>query len=156
MNEILEETGEVVEINGDLAKVLLHRNTSCDKCGACRMGGKPQIVIEVTNNINAKKGDVVILQMQPGFLFKAVFLMYTIPLLMLIIGFLVGQRVALNLGNKIDTSENVGIFSGFFFLAMSYSAIRWLDQKWHVGNKFRPVLVGVIPNQNHFSDDRQK
>lgn len=120
------------------------------------MGGKPQIVIEVTNRIAAQKGDAVILQMQSGFLFKAAFIMYTVPLVMLILGFLAGQQIGLKLGNKVDAAENIGIFFGFIFLAFSYLAIRWLDRKHQWGSKLRPFLVGVIETGNHISDDQQK
>jgi sigma-E factor negative regulatory protein RseC len=156
VQDLIEEIGEVVATTGDTAKVRITRHSSCDRCGACWMGGKQQIVIEVTNGIGAQKGDAVILEIQSKFLFKAAFLMYLIPLMTLILGFLAGERIGLSLGTTRDTAENIGIFFGFIFLAVSFLFIRWWDRQSQLGLRFRPALVRVVAPGNYFSADPQK
>ena len=60
MSEFIKETGLVIEIIGDDAKVVFNRTSACGKCKACGMAaGDNQIVVTAQNKVNAKEGDRV-------------------------------------------------------------------------------------------------
>jgi len=153
MSEYLEEIGEVVEmLDESMIKIILKRHSSCERCGACGIESRPEMAFSVKNSIGAVKGDRVVLRMRTGNLFKAAFLVYTIPLFMLIIGFLIGRKIAAIFGVNADTAENSGILTGFLFLGITYLGIRWWDRKMKVGNRLQPELVRIVsPEVKDFS-----
>lgn len=145
MNQYLEEIGEVVDtIPDQKIKVKLTRHSSCDKCGACGMGAKPEICFLMDNQIGAKEGDRVLLRMQSGNLYKAAFLVYTVPLIMLILGFVIGNNLAQNFKFNVSVSENFGIFSGFIFMAVTYTTIRYWDRRKNFSSNLQPQLVAIV------------
>lgn len=152
MSELLAEAGEVVDVSENAVKVLIRRHSSCEKCGACGMGKQPEMILEVEKEIDVRKGDRVLIQMQPGQLFKAAFFMYTIPLMVLIVGFLAGQRLSLEMGMPGDKAENIGIFTGFLGVACSYLLIRWLDRRRRFADKNRPKVVKIIDSVDDFAN----
>ncbi|HOP75584.1 MAG TPA: SoxR reducing system RseC family protein [Bacillota bacterium] len=152
MDGFVEEHGEVIAAGEGTAKIKLQRHASCDKCGACGMGKRPEIVVEAEDPIGVETGDIVMLRMKTGQLFKAAVLMYTFPLVGLILGFLAGQGLALWGGLRPDSAENIGILTGFIILAGIYMAIRWWDRRYALGKKIRPEIVGVIGSIRHHSD----
>lgn len=152
MDGFVEEHGEVIEAGNGTAKIKLQRHASCDKCGACGMGKRPEIVVDADDRIGVEKGDIVMLRMKTGQLFKAAVLMYTFPLAGLVLGFLAGQRMALWGGLNPNSAENFGIFAGFAFLAAFYLTIRWWDRRYALGTKMRPEIVEIIASARNHSD----
>lgn len=152
MDRFVEENGQVVAAGDGMAKIKLQRHASCDKCGACGMGNRPEIIVDVDDRVGVEKGDIVMLRMKTGQLFKAAVLMYTLPLAGLVLGFLVGQRLGVWGGLNPDSAENVGILTGFIFLAVSYLAIRWWDRRHALGAKMRPEVVQIIDSTQRHSD----
>lgn len=145
MSQCFEEIGEVVSvINEKIVKISLKRHSSCDKCGVCGMGTKPEITFLAENTIGAKPGDRIVLKMETGTLFKAAFLVYTLPLIMLIVGFLFGDLGARFIGLNTSTSENIGILTGFILLGSTYYYIRRLDRRTNFTKNFQPRLIKII------------
>lgn len=76
--------------NNNVAKVELQRSASCDGCTMCSKG-KP-IVLRAFNNINADKGDSVVIEVEE--LKKGTnFFVYVIPLICLIAGYFIGAYI---------------------------------------------------------------
>lgn len=98
----------------------------------------------LNNDIGAQVGDRVVIEMRSQALFKAAFLVYTIPLVALIIGFLLGQEFGMSLGMKIDQAEFTGIGTGFLCLVFTFFALRWLDRFQGLGSKLQPQLIAVV------------
>ena len=146
---VLREVGQVVELSGPLAKVTVKRRSSCESCGACDLGAKPEMNFMLKNEIGARVGDRVLIEMGSKSLFKAAFLVYTIPLIALIIGFVLGQYIAGFQGMGQGSAELIGIGTGFFFLISTFFAIRWLDRFQSLSSKLQPQLVAVVgPEEN--------
>jgi len=56
----VRETGIVVEVLGDKARVCFQRSSACGKCGACGMtDDQKEIVFEAANEAEASVGDHV-------------------------------------------------------------------------------------------------
>lgn len=140
----LRETGRVVEVSGTMAKVMITRHSSCESCGACGIGAKPEIDFMLKNDIGAKVGDRVVIEMRSTALFKAAFLVYMIPLAALITGFLLGQRVGAFRGMAPSQAELIGIGSGFLFLVLVFICLRLLDERRFFGSDLQPQLVAVV------------
>jgi len=93
----MQEIGVVDKVvnNGKSVKVVFPRRTECEKCGMC-MRHKNEMTVSVTvkNTLGAEKGDRVAVGMKDGFVLKAVFIVYVIPII------LVG--LTLGLGRKLN------------------------------------------------------
>lgn len=95
--------------NDNIAKVELQRSSSCDGCTICSRG-KP-IVLRAFNNINASKGDSVVIEVEE--LKRGTnFFVYIIPLICLVVGYFLGEYISKIFG----ISHNLGpIFSFIVF-----------------------------------------
>ncbi len=144
MGNIMREVGQVTELSGPMAKIVVRRRSSCENCGACGMGARPEMSFLLNNDIGAKVGDRVVIEMRSKALFKAAFLVYTIPLAALIIGFLLGQSIGISWGIKPNQVELTGIGTGFLFLGFAFFTLRWLDRLPGLGSKLQPQLVAVV------------
>ena len=148
MGDLMREVGQVTELSGSMAKVNVKRRSSCENCGACGMGARPEMSFMLNNDIGAKVGDRVVIEMHSKALFKAAFLVYTIPLAALIIGFLLGQSIGKTQGMGPDQAEFAGIGTGFLFLIFAFLALRRLDRLPGLGSKLQPQLVAVVDSED--------
>lgn len=144
MEHLIRETGNIIRIDGEMAEVVVGRHASCESCGACGLGGKPQISFIVNNLIGAKKGDWVEVELQTGKLYQAAFLMYTLPLIMLFAGYYGFWYIGVHTGLDSAYAENAGIGGGFALMALAYWIIRLWDRKRRIGIRFQPKLVAII------------
>ncbi|PCG19449.1 SoxR reducing system RseC family protein [Brachyspira sp. G79] len=95
--------------NNNVAKVELQRSASCDGCTMCSKG-KP-IVLRAFNNINAGKGDSVVIEVEE--LKKGTnFFVYVIPLICLIAGYFIGVYITklTNIGHDIGPIFSFAVF----------------------------------------------
>ncbi len=134
----MEQLGKIVEIiDSNTAKLNMRKHTSCKNCGACHIGTNPDITIEAENKIDAKLGNLVEVSMKTQNVLSAAFIMYVIPLLILILGIAVGT--------KLFNSENEEIYSillGFIFLGISYFVIKQNEKKFN--KKYKAVITKII------------
>lgn len=96
----MERRGIVVEANGDIVSVLLHRHSACSECHGCSLGGtsdSQETIIKAVNKVSAKKGDFVALTISANVVTKAAITAYGIPLLLLVL--FVGVGYFLNLSD---------------------------------------------------------
>lgn len=147
----LREIGRVIEVSGTMAKVMITRHSSCESCGACGIGAKPEIEFMLKNVIGAQVGDGVIIEIRSHALFKAAFLVYIIPLVALIIGFLLGQRIGALQGMTPSQAELIGIGSGFLLLVLAFIGLRQLDRRRFFGSDLQPQLVAVVDSDESSS-----
>ncbi len=119
------ETGKVKEITSDnRAVVQVFRGEACGTCaarGACQTFGggvsSKSIIFEMTNTVNAQKGDKVEIAINESSVLKASFVLYFIPAFFLVFGALLGDHMA---GEKIIDSDTfvlsgavIGLSTGF-------------------------------------------
>lgn len=134
----MEQLGKIVEIiDSNTVKLNMRKHTSCKNCGACHIGSNPDITIEAENTIHAKIGNVVEVSMRTQNVLSAAFIMYVIPLLILILGIAVGTMLF-----NFENGEIYSILLGFFFLAISYLVIRQNEYKFN--KKYKAVITKII------------
>ena len=81
--------------NGKTAKVVFPRRTECDKCGMClKHKDQMKVSVNVKNTLDAKVGDRVSVGMKEGFVLRAAFIVYVVPIIL--VGLTVGLGRNLN------------------------------------------------------------
>ena len=125
--------------DNNIAKVELQRSSSCEGCSICS-SGKP-IILRALNNINAEKGDSVVIEVEE--LKKGVnFFVYIIPLICLIVGYVIGDYFS----KLISLKHNLGpAFS--FVLFFIYVVLGILKLK-----KNNKIIANIICKNEVVSD----
>ncbi len=128
------EKGKVVTIDGEKVKVVFSRGAGCGSCKACSEGqNKNEMEIVAYNDCNAKIGDTVKVSIETEFLLKATGIMYGIPLITMMCGFLLGNLV----------SPLVSFITGILFLFITYFIIKKSEHKFQNRN-FTAKAVEVV------------
>ncbi len=114
----MQRTGTVRTIDGELAKVVIKRETACgENCANC--GGCSEKFNEVTakNEIGAKAGDTVVVEMDDKTVLMTAFLVYILPLII----FFTGYGVLYAFGFSEILSAVLGILlSGAFYVLLYF------------------------------------
>lgn len=133
---VLEQYGEVVMMEGEKAKVQVRRHRQCKKCNLCSCDSI--LMVEAHNPIHAKTGQIVLLKMDSRRVLGATFLIYIFPLLMILVGYLLGSHFS---GQR---EELVGFITGMLFLGLSFLIVRSMDQ--YLGNRwdYKPTIQYII------------
>lgn len=128
------EKGKVTKINNDKVTVTFKRGAGCGSCKACSEGqNQNEMEIVAYNDCNAKLGDTVAVSIETAFMLKATVIMYVMPLITMVLGFLIGSLV----------SELVSFITGLVFLAITYLVIRKNDYKFQNRN-FTAKAVEIV------------
>ncbi len=134
------EQGEVIKILPfNEAKVKIKRHSQCVGCSQhslCYPFGENEMVITAKNNINAREGDKVEIKFSIVKRYRAIIILYIIPILSFIGGAVFGSIIN-PFHNKDVSASLVGILSLIFSFIGIYVYNRWL-----VRNK--PSLVPII------------
>lgn len=121
----MEKIGYVIAESNGKVILDLKRTGSCgDKCNTCKSHCEiPSVQVEMDNVLNVKRGDFVEVGMNTTELVKSAFIIYTIPLIMFILGISISVKVLQARG--IINYEIYSLVIGLFVLAITFSAIRF-------------------------------
>jgi len=144
---MLEESGRVVEVNGADIWVETVRQSACDSCSArnscgqkllASVGQGKRFVVKVDNPAQhqVSEDDQVVIGVSEGSFMKASLLLYSLPLLMLIVA-------ALGL-NALGLAEPWVIAGSALGLASGFLLVRLLSQQLSRSCSYHPVLLRVI------------
>lgn len=128
--------------DNNIAKVELQRSSSCEGCSICS-SGKP-IVLRALNNINAEKGDRVVIEVEE--LKKGLnFLVYAVPLICLIIGYVIGNYFS----KLISIKQNLGPAFSFalFFIYIIFGILKL--------KKNNKIIANIICKNEVISDNEK-
>ena len=91
-DESIVETGKVISLNKDQARVIMQMRAECEGCGSmfCNINGKNEMQIDVINKIKATVGDTVEISIGGGALLNLSLLIYGVPILIAILSIVVG------------------------------------------------------------------
>ncbi len=142
---MITEEGMVKRTMGNKAWVVTKRSEMCEACashGACKtLGGGKEMEVEAINDAQARAGDQVLLTLENQSLVKLSFLVYLFPILALIAGAALGQKVASILGTNPELSS-FGLGSMFFGLA--FVLVRMKDKKLERTGAIIPKVARII------------
>ena len=92
------EEGIVTKLNSTTAWITTTKTGACESCsarGSCTaLGGGKEMEVEAINTAGAKIGQKVVISFETSPLLKATFLLYMFPIILLMIGALIGDQMA--------------------------------------------------------------
>ncbi|GAA0106057.1 SoxR reducing system RseC family protein [Paraclostridium sordellii] len=145
----MNQRGYVIElVDGTTAKIKMQKHSACAACGKCASSAdKKDIIVEVDNNIGAKVGDYVEVNMDSVNVIKAAAIVYIVPLIALLGGTIISYGIL----NFIDIGMNKEVLSGFIGIvltAISYLLIKGKDRKFRESRNYIPIITKVINTIN--------
>ena len=139
----MTEVGRVVSVNDDAAVVAMGTSGACEKCGLClsTSDGK-EILLLATNEAGAAPGDAVEIEISPGRVLVAAFALYMLPVLLTIVGFVVGSAIS-------DGSEEsvLPIALAVAFLVVSFVVVWLFDLKVRNAKRRRATVKRVLSEE---------
>jgi sigma-E factor negative regulatory protein RseC len=137
-----EEVGTVIESRGGTARVLVKRNSACDRCPSRSCGaslGGDLKGVNASNGMGAREGQKVKIGISPKAVLKASFILYMVPILALIIGAVLGNYLGPQHREVWTVSLGVGFFVGSYFVIKALNT--YLENK----AEYLPVITGILP-----------
>jgi len=144
---LAKEEGIVIRTGSgaDRAWVKTARTNTCESCtakGACdMMGGGKETEVEAVNEIGAKVDDRVVIAFESASLLKASFLIYLSPVIFMIAGALLGQKVSLIYGFN-ESFFTAG--AAFVFFAAAFFFVRIVGNRMARKDAYRPRIVKIL------------
>lgn len=145
MSETLRETGFVRSIKDGYAVVDLAITDACEECSA-KILCKPSAdkddskIITVIDNLGVKPGDKVEIEIKGEELFKASFMLYGLPLIILVLGIVLGNYFFQN----ESMSELLSFFTGFGSMLIYYGLFYVLGVKKKDKKESFPIIVSIV------------
>lgn len=141
----MNQRGYIIElVDGTTAKIKMQKHSACAACGKCASStDKKDIIVEVDNNIGAKVGDYVEVNMDSVNVIKAAAIVYIVPLIALLGGTIISYGIL----NFIDIGMNKEVLSGFIGIVLtiiSYLLIKSKDRKFRESRNYIPIITKVI------------
>jgi len=147
----VRETGCVVSVNDDAAVVAMPKSPECEKCGSCMIAGEgKQVLLLAKNSAGAGAGDAVEIEISAGRVIAAAFIIYMIPVLMTIVGFLVGNAIA---GGAEDA--NLPIVLSVVFLVVSFLCVWLYDLKLRRVERREAVVTRILTDEEAAAHKRR-
>jgi sigma-E factor negative regulatory protein RseC len=135
------ELGKVVDKKGNILKIELTPTSMCKTCGLCHSGSTSNFYLDAIDNCNAKVGDTVVIEIERKKYYKAIFLIYGLPLILFIIGVIFGYLFS----PKIHFDPQLlGLILGFLLMAFGYILVRYLDHRLSKKQQYIIVAKKVV------------
>jgi sigma-E factor negative regulatory protein RseC len=146
----LTEKGCVVSVKDDAAVVAMPMSKECESCGACLVAGEgKEVVLLARNEANAREGDIVEVEIAAGRVVAAAFIIYVIPLILTIVGFVVGNALAHG-----DPDSRLPIILAVVFLVGSFVGVWMYDMRLRRVERREAVVVRVLSPDESEGDKR--
>jgi sigma-E factor negative regulatory protein RseC len=140
----MKEIGQVLSTENGMARVRFERSSACKDCGACMMSqSQKEMDLSTENTLNASVGDWVQVDIESPMLIKASLISYIFPLLMLIIGLVLGYFINQAV-HIFDNSEIAACILGLLFVVAAYYSIRLLEPRLRKNKGFAPKMVALV------------
>ena len=140
------EEGIVTKVDSSTAWVKCTKSAACESCkakGFCDTMGGPDddVEVEVINAVGAKINDRVTISFETSSLLKVSFLVYMVPVLFLILGVVIGDKIALifNYDRSIFS-----IVAGFLFLVAAFFFVKAKGNKMSKKDEYKPKIITIL------------
>lgn len=139
------EEGIVIRTAQQTAWIKTHRSSACESCSsrdACStIGGGKEMEVEALNRIGAAAGDRVLISFDTGKLMGISFFLYIFPILLLIVGAVLGQQFAPHLGMNPSVASALG---GFALFAVAFLLVRWGSTTFVKKEGYQPSISRIV------------
>ncbi|MFC1485700.1 SoxR reducing system RseC family protein [Candidatus Latescibacterota bacterium] len=145
----MKETGKVIELDGDRAKVTVTVSGECLNCAArahCHgaIGGTK--TLSAINRAGARVGDTAVFEVSEGRAILSAALIWILPILAMIVGYIVGEYA----GGGI-----VSILVAFGFFGGSFLVLKAIDSALSGRSSFYPVITGVLNGPSQADENEE-
>jgi len=146
---MIEESAQVVSVDGEFAWVQTQRKSACASCPAnkgcgtavlAKVVGTRQSRIRALNRAGAAVGDRVLLGLQESALVRGSLAVYAVPLASLLGGGLFGQFMAGRLGLE-NSAEGASIACALLGLAGGLLWLRGFTRRIRDDARFQPIIL---------------
>ncbi len=139
---MITENGVVSDANGLTAWIKTIRSGACEGCSSKKSCGtvnnQKEQIVQVNNTLDVEKGDHVVIGLQSGPILYLTFLLYVFPIILMIIGALIGNTLA----PTFDINPSIlSMVLGFSFFGLAFYIIRKKNKSLEKRNEFKPFLV---------------
>ncbi len=141
---MLETRAIVVQADKQLTLVQANQGNGCEQCNGkgCGTGKLSQLFcskprqFQVDNPINARVGDEVIVSVAEGAVLRGVGLVYLLPLLLLVMGMVLGGSLA------AQSAQHDGYAAGgaLFGLVVGFVSARWFSSR-QARQQYQPYIA---------------
>ena len=139
------EEGIVIKIGSETAWVKTTKTSACKACAArssCHsLGGGKEMEVEAINRAGAKVGQKVVLSFDTSPLLKATFMLYVFPIIAMVVGAFIGQKMATFL--NLDASMLSAIM-GFSFFGLTILFVKSRGNKLAKKEEYQPKIIRII------------
>ena len=140
----MREHGVITKvISAKLVEVAFQRSAACAKCKLCHDVGEGMVAIEANNGIGAKRDDIVEIEIPSEEVVKGSMVVFLMPILFLIAGYLIGAALVRALGLP-GWQEAMGIIFALIAAAASYFVVSWYDKNIQQKEALRATIIKVI------------
>ena len=133
------EEGEVTAVHGDRATVKIKASKGCERCGLCTRISDTEMAVEAYTLKQVHIGDHVELGFRPGIIVQSAFILYLIPLIMLVLGYYTGRLLFRGLTVQ-GREELFPALTSLVFLFASFIPIRFYDRRKRGDKRFRVYI----------------
>ncbi|OGC23300.1 hypothetical protein A2291_06530 [candidate division WOR-1 bacterium RIFOXYB2_FULL_42_35] len=131
-------------VAGNIVEVAFKRTAACEKCQLCHNLPENMVGIEAVNEIGAKQGDIVELEIPGQEIVKGSLVVFILPILFLVVGYLLASTL-LNLLGLARLVDALAIISGLLCFGLSFYVIKWYDKNIQQKQSLRAHILRVIP-----------
>lgn len=140
---MITEDGIVTHATPEKAWIKTTRSAACESCSSkdsCGVSHHPseEMTIIVPNTLNVLKGDRVIVGIDSGPMLFLSFFLYVFPIILLILGAIIGDALAPTLEMN-NSALSMGV--GFLLFAVAFFIIRKKQAGMSKKDKYKPFLV---------------
>jgi sigma-E factor negative regulatory protein RseC len=142
------EEGIVTKINASTAQtawVRTSQSSACKSCSSrhsCSQDSQGQErEVEAINLVGAQVGDRIQISIETGSLLKATFLLYVFPVLCMLCGGIVGNRLSGYMG--LDASPAAALVAAVFFIG-ALTVVRIRAGRMALKLEYRPKITRII------------
>lgn len=126
----MNKIGVITEVQNDIATVMIAKAQSCGNCGCGKLTRKDgemcqddKQYVKVKNTINGEVGDPVNIEFKTGRMISTSILIYLIPLIMMIVGIILANRL-----QGENSSDIISFIAGIASLIVSYLILSLFDK----------------------------
>jgi sigma-E factor negative regulatory protein RseC len=141
------EEGIVTKISGkgsQTAWVRTSQSSACKSCSSrhsCNPEKGQEREVEAINLVGAEVGDRIQISIETGSLLKATFLLYVFPVICMLCGGIVGNRLSTQIG--LDPSPAAALVAAISFLG-AMAVVRMGAGRMALKTEYRPKITRII------------
>ncbi len=152
---MLEETAQVVRVNGEGVWVETQRKSTCSSCSAksgcgtatlSKVLGTRRSVIRVLTDLALKPGDQVVIGIREQALVRGSMAVYAVPILLLLLGAISGEIGAQQ--NLWSNGEPASIALGIAGLTAGLYWLKRFTRSIRNDDDYQPVVLRMLANRS--------